>query len=86
MDGFNPYDTLAVGYVVSPHLIECEDLPIAIMTLPDDGVQDAIAHEELPSTKEYLILSKDLESEFEAKYCYLAKDGFVDDLMTRLLR
>lgn len=87
VDGFNPYDTLAVGFVTSPQLIECEDLPIDIVTAEDDGVKDVIGHEDVPvAMKQYLVLARDLASPHTATYCHRALDGFIEDLMTRLLK
>jgi pyrimidine-specific ribonucleoside hydrolase len=36
VDGFNPFDTLAVARVTSPSLLTCEVLPARINVLPDD--------------------------------------------------
>jgi inosine-uridine nucleoside N-ribohydrolase len=70
VDGFNPFDTLAVAAVSSPSMIECETLPVQIQELPD---------------KPYLLLSREIVSTHSAQYCYEAKPEFKDDLMRRLL-
>ena len=83
MDGFNPFDTLAVGYMTSPELVSCDVLPVEIRLLPDDqvlaGGQDDV------SDKPYLLASQDLESETEVKYCHTPAKSFVSDLTERLL-
>ena len=83
VDGFNPFDTLAVGYMTSPELISCDVLPVEIRLLPDDqvlaGGQDDV------SDKPYLLASQDLESETEVRYCHTPAKSFVSDLTERLL-
>jgi pyrimidine-specific ribonucleoside hydrolase len=36
VEGFYPFDTLAVAYLTSPAWLTCDDLPAAIQTAPDD--------------------------------------------------
>ncbi|MDH4066591.1 MAG: nucleoside hydrolase, partial [Acidobacteriota bacterium] len=49
VSGFNPFDTLAVGYVGRPDGFVCESLPVDIRVLPDDvtepGVQGTVVAE-----------------------------------------
>ncbi len=40
VDGFNPFDTLAVGYAIEPKAFRCESLPAKIETLADDNNYD----------------------------------------------
>lgn len=83
IDGFNPYDTLAVGYLTSPELITCETLPIAIRELPDDR---ALAAGEIDvSSKPYLLVGSEVDSSYRTTYCYQATEMFTRDLMMRLL-
>ena len=77
VDGFNPFDTLAVAVVTSPQLVSCETLPARIETLPDDTGS--------PTPKAYLLLSSKIESAHAASYCYEAKPEFKADLLRRLL-
>nr|MDQ2899082.1 nucleoside hydrolase [Acidobacteriota bacterium] len=56
VDGFNPFDTLAVGYVKKPRDFTCENLPIQIQTHPDG--------------KPYLILDRAIDSKHSALYCF----------------
>jgi len=63
-DGFNPFDTLAVGYAISSEGFGCERLPVTIEMHPDDTVapQDA-------TQKRYLIADKSAVSKNTALYC-----------------
>lgn len=84
-DGFNPFDTLAVAYLTSPHLITWEELPVEIRMLPDDA-----AHEKQPDggakEKPYLLAAKEIASKRVVRYCFNAALGFKNDLMARLLK
>jgi pyrimidine-specific ribonucleoside hydrolase len=77
VDGFNPFDTLAIGYLTSPKLITCETLPVAIRMHPDDGSSSG-------ATKPYLLVSRDMRTKANAEYCYRPHTGFKADLMKRL--
>lgn len=80
-DGFNPFDTLAVGYLTSPQFLQCSDLSVEIVTAPDDVSPDATN-----KTKPYLQVS-DRPKRFRAvTYCYNARPQFKEDLLRRLLR
>ena len=83
VEGFNPFDTLAVGYLTSPDLITCDTLPAEIQLLPDDQAVVA-GREELPN-KPYLLASRDLDAEDRVRYCHTPADSFVGNLMQRLL-
>jgi hypothetical protein len=77
VNGFNPFDTLAVGYTIKSKGFRCESLPIKIETLPDDT--------DPARTKPYLLLAKDIDSTFRVDYCFEAPPGFKQDLMSRLM-
>ncbi len=77
VDGFNPFDTLAVAVVTSPQLVSCDTLPVRIEILPDDTGA--------PKPKPYLLLSANIQAVHSASYCYQAKPQFKADLMRRLL-
>jgi inosine-uridine nucleoside N-ribohydrolase len=86
VDGFNPFDSLAVGYAISPANFECESLPIEIHTLPDDitepGVQGTAVEQ-----KPYLLVSKTFTSApTTGLYCSSAPPDFKRDLFDRLMR
>ena len=67
VDGFNPYDTLAVGYLTSPDLIACEMLPITILELADDQAL-AAGKTDVPS-KPYLLVGSEVDSPYRVTYC-----------------
>jgi pyrimidine-specific ribonucleoside hydrolase len=79
-DGFNPFDTLAVGYQTSPNLIECFDTKARIEMAPDDVNREAATR-----MKPYLLVSPDIKSERPVTYCYKASARFKEDLLRRLL-
>jgi pyrimidine-specific ribonucleoside hydrolase len=80
-EGFNPFDTLAVGYLTSPDLIECFDSEARIEMAPDDVNRDAATR-----TKPYLLVSSDFKSGRPVTYCYNTSSArFKEDLLRRLL-
>ncbi len=83
LDGFNPFDTLAVAWVTHPQLLKSEVLPIEIQTLPDD-TQTPQAGEAV-KRKPYLIVSPQLTTKRRARYCYEPLPEFKALLMNRLL-
>ncbi len=80
IDGFNPFDTLAVGYLTSPSLFQCSELRAEIQTEPDDVTPDAAS-----KTKPYLYVSADLKTARPVSYCHNARPQFKEDLLRRLL-
>jgi pyrimidine-specific ribonucleoside hydrolase len=85
VDGFNPFDSLAVAYVTTPELIQCEKLPVEIQTLPDDGTEEKLQGTK-DAFKKYLLASNDLSSRKKALYCFEAHPIMKDDLLMRLHR
>ena len=79
-DGFNPFDTLAVGYVTSPNLMQCADSKARIEMATDDVNRDAATR-----TKPYLLVSSDFKSGRPVTYCYNTSVRFKEDLLRRLL-
>lgn len=87
LDGFNPFDTLAIGYLTSPQMIQCEDLPAEIKTLPDDTqTSEDVKKSGKKPDKPYLLAGRELTSKRRVKYCYQPAPEFKEDLMTRLLK
>ena len=72
-----PFDTLAVAYLTSPSWMQCDELPIAIITHPDDVQPGRV--------KPYLLLASDIRSPDRARYCHTASPEFIPDLMRRML-
>jgi pyrimidine-specific ribonucleoside hydrolase len=80
VDGFNPFDTLAVGYLTSPALIHCQQANAKIEYAPDDTVPAETA-----KTKPYLLASFEPKSSRALLYCSEAGSQFKNDLMGRVL-
>ena len=59
VDGFNPFDTLAVAYAISSKGFGCERLPARIETLPDDVTEPGVQGVRV-DRKPYLLASQDL--------------------------
>ena len=85
LDGFNPFDTLAVGYLTSPKLIQSEELFAEIKVLADDVNTKPLANGKL-AEKPYLLAGKAITSKRRVKYCYGVSAKFTEDLMKRLLK
>ncbi len=63
-DGFNPFDTLAVGYAISSQGFGCKRLPVKIERQADDTVP-----QENAPRKPFLIVDKSVASKTSALYC-----------------
>ena len=86
VDGFNPFDTLAVAYAVSSQGFTCETMPARIETLPDDVTEPGVQGVQV-ERKPYLLASKDLAgAASRVTYCSSAPAAFKEDLLTRLTR
>jgi len=84
VDGFNPFDTLAVGVLTSPQLLTCETLPIHVIEGPNDVTDPSMQGSEEPETKPFLVVDPAAATERTARYCHTAAPAFLDDLMARL--
>lgn len=83
-DGFNPFDSLAVGWAISPQGFGCERLPVTIQRHPDDTVpKDKVPKDKAP-LKPYLIADKSLVAKTSALYCFAPPPLFAASLL-RLL-
>ena len=78
--GFNPFDTLAVGYVTSPSLFHCVDARAKIENGPDDTTIETPRN-----IKPYLNVSTDRTSSGNVQYCSSVESGFKEDLFDRLI-
>ena len=78
-EGFNPFDTLAVGYVISPHGFQCSQLSVRIAQHPDDTVAEANA-----PRKPYLLVDHSFPSQQSALYCSAAPPSFHESLLKLL--
>lgn len=79
-DGFNPFDTLAVGFLTSPQMFHCADMDAKIETAPDDTSPEAAT-----KTKPYLLVSATAKMSRMVVYCSDVKPEFKQDLLTRIL-
>lgn len=86
VDGFNPFDTLAVAVLTSPELITCETLAIHIVRGPDDVTAPAMQGGGDVQTKPYLVVDPTVGVVRSARYCHAAAPGFREDLMARVTR
>lgn len=84
VDGFNPFDTLAVAVVTSPELVSCEALPIHIVFGPNDVTAPSMQGSEAVQDKPYLVVSPAADSRRTARYCHTAAPAFAEDLMARV--
>ncbi|MBX3280169.1 MAG: nucleoside hydrolase [Acidobacteria bacterium] len=83
LDGFNPFDTLAIGYVTSPQFLIWENLRAEIVILPNDV--DAMQPGDEVAVKPFLHVGREIESSYKVRYCYDVAGEFREDLMKRLL-
>lgn len=84
VDGFNPFDTLAVAVVATPSMVQCETLPTRIEILPDDATEERMQGTKSVE-KPYLLAAKGLESARDVRYCHTVDTVYKDDLLHRLL-
>jgi inosine-uridine nucleoside N-ribohydrolase len=86
VDGFNPFDTLAVAYAVSSEGFVCETLGARIDTLADDVTEAGVQGVKV-ERKPYLLASSTFAgAASHVIYCSSAPEGFKQDLLTRLMR
>jgi pyrimidine-specific ribonucleoside hydrolase len=86
VSGFNPFDALAVGYVLSPQRFECEVLGTAIEVHPDDVTEPGMQGTKV-ETKPFLVVSASLSRPArQVTYCSTVAAGFKRDLLERLSR
>ncbi len=83
VDGFNPFDTLAVAAVTSAQMLQCENVPARITTARDDAFA---GKESEPTSKSYLQVSKTISSPYSVRYCFQVDGSFKRDLLTRLIQ
>jgi inosine-uridine nucleoside N-ribohydrolase len=86
VDGFNPFDTLAVAYAISSDGFTCEALGARIETLADDVTEPGVQGVKV-ERKPYLLASSTFaDAPSRVTYCSSAPAGFKQDLLTRLMR
>src|SRR5919106_141890 len=86
VQAFNPFDTLAVGYMLSPDAFDCERLPTTIEVLPDDVTEPGVQGTKVEK-KPYLLASASLTgTHVQTLYCSTPPQTFKRDLIERLAR
>ena len=86
VDGFNPFDTLAVAYAISPEGFACETLRARIETLADDVTEPGVQGVKV-DRKPYLMASGTFAGPASrVTYCSTAPGAFKQDLLARLTR
>ena len=80
--GFNPFDTLAAGWVTHPELIESTHVAVRIEEGPDDRA--AAESDGAPITKPYLVVEPYEGEGRQAIYCHTPRAGFKPRLIERL--
>ena len=79
VDGFNPFDTLGVGWVTHPRLIESMEVGVWIEEGEDDRSPAGSG-----KRKPYLLVDPERQDVKRAVYCFKPKPGFKPLLMDRL--
>jgi inosine-uridine nucleoside N-ribohydrolase len=86
VDGFNPFDTLAVAYAISPEGFACDALGARIETLADDVTEPGVQGVKV-ERKPYLLASRTFDDAAgRVIYCATAPAGFKEELLKRLMR
>lgn len=87
VQGFNPFDTLAVAWLLRPDLLKCTAGYAVIEQHPDDRTAPALRKEAAPP-KPYLIVRNGPDVPgAPVRYCHDVEVGaFTSDLMGRLMR
>lgn len=91
VDGFNPFDTLAVGALTSPSLMTCAPRSARIEVGPDDRTEAAMQGDDVV-TKPYLVVRDTYVFDGQRPpatviWCHdVQPRAFLDDLRHRLLR
>ncbi len=83
--GFNPFDTLAVGYLTHPQLFTCDTHPVGIERHPNDVTDPAMQGDVTSPDKPYLLVAARLPYTRTATYCHTVDPSFREVLMQRLL-
>ncbi len=81
--GFNPFDTLCVGYITHPGLLQTIEVSAHITTGPDDRAGTGLAATR--PTKPYLIAEPHQGNAVKHIYCTSAKPEFRQTLLARLV-
>jgi len=81
VEGFNHFDTLAVGYAISPPGFRCDKLHVGIEQRSDDTVTRPDIR-----LKPYLLVEQSLPRHQAALYCSEAQPSFHETLLKLLAK
>lgn len=81
LPGFNPFDTLAVGWATHPHLMKRVPVEAWIEEGPNDR---AHLSDQEPATKPYLLVRPRSASDRSILYAYRPDEAFTEILLQRL--
>lgn len=84
VQGFNPFATLAVGYLTSPSYFRCADLPAEIVLAPDDVLPETTPGVTVHQ-KPYFLVSPAFAGARTVRYCFDSAPAFKENLMRRIL-
>jgi inosine-uridine nucleoside N-ribohydrolase len=85
VDGFNPFDTLAVARITSPSQLTCEMLPARIEVLDDDATEARVQGTTV-ARKPYLLVSREFGAPAPpVEYCHDVSGSFKADLIRRII-
>ncbi len=80
--GFNPFDTLAAGWLTHPDLIDSMQVSVRIEQLPDDRA--IVTNSGETKTKPYLLVEPAEQPSREIIYCHTPRPEFKSVLLERL--
>lgn len=83
LDGFQPWDSLAISAVATPHLLDIEAVDVAVVDLGEEV--EPTWRGVLPPTTLQLHAATNLPGGRPARYASAARPGYMEDLMRRLL-
>ncbi|MCB9641860.1 MAG: nucleoside hydrolase [Myxococcales bacterium] len=83
VDGFNPFDTLAVGYLTSRHLLDCTPQKMQIQILTSDTPKKKFLGKKV-AQKAYLLIGQKGKDARSVLYCARFYPSFREDLLRRI--
>lgn len=85
VQGFNPFDTLAVAALTSPQHVSCDRWSVRIIQAPNDVTAPEMQGGQPAEIKPYLVVDATEQDGARALYCHTAAPAFLQDLMQRVL-
>jgi inosine-uridine nucleoside N-ribohydrolase len=72
-EGFHPFDSLAVGYLIWPELFTCEKIPVEIQRIPSF----------FTTSRDRLLVSQEFDEKRYVEYCHDIKQEFKQSMFGR---